>query len=281
MKPRSRIRSRWRSAGSAPPALAAAAGLLLAGGAGGPGVAAGGAEAGPVDGATETRLTVRVVAHDAKVIGSNVGGARVTVRDVATGEVLAEGVQEGSTGSTERIMLRPHRRGETLYGTEGAAAFVATLPLERPTRVEVVGEGPLGTPHAAQRASKTTVLLPGRHVEGEGLILELNGFTVRIDSVAPAAGGAGLRVRAHVEMLCGCPIEPGGLWEADRMTVEARLLAGGDPVSVSPLSYAGQTSAFAGELSAPGPGRYEIEVVASDPERANFGLARAELTIGG
>ena len=44
---------------------------------------------------TPTRVMIRVVAHDAKIIGSGVGGARVTVTEVETGRVLASGVQEG------------------------------------------------------------------------------------------------------------------------------------------------------------------------------------------
>ena len=34
--------------------------------------------------ATPTQLRVRVLAHDAKIIGSSVGGVRVTITDVAT-----------------------------------------------------------------------------------------------------------------------------------------------------------------------------------------------------
>ena len=42
--------------------------------------------------AQETRITVRVVANDAKIIGTGVGGARVIIRNAATGEVLGVGV---------------------------------------------------------------------------------------------------------------------------------------------------------------------------------------------
>ena len=38
-----------------------------------------------------TQIRVRVVSHDAKIIGSGVGGAGVVVRDPATGHVLATG----------------------------------------------------------------------------------------------------------------------------------------------------------------------------------------------
>lgn len=267
-----------------------------------------------------TRLMVRAVAKDAKVIGSGVGGAHITVRDVATGEVLVEGVQEGSTGSTEAIMLTPRLRGLTSYGVDPeAAGFLAVLPLERPTRVEITAEGPLETPHAMQRASKTMLLVPGRDVLGEGVILELNGFTVELLSpAAPAEGGpapaqaappadpAGaqlappadlapaqaarpddpvpvepgpVEVRARVTMLCGCPTEPGGMWDSDQIEIFARLLLDGEVMAETPLEYAGETSVYAGTLPDPGPGPAAVEVIAADPARANFGAVRRAIVV--
>src|SRR4030042_6984637 len=89
-----------------------------------------------------TKVTVRVVAKDSKVIGSGVGGAWVRIKNFETGEILAQGKQEGGTGETERIMVRSRRRGEIVYGTPGAAFFQAELPLERPTQIEIYTEGP-------------------------------------------------------------------------------------------------------------------------------------------
>ncbi|MGD2218492.1 MAG: hypothetical protein PVJ64_17170, partial [Gemmatimonadales bacterium] len=86
---------------------------------------------------TPTRIMIRVVAHDAKIIGSGVGGARVTVVDAETGAFLAEGVQQGGTGDTELIMSTPHARDMTVYDTEGAAGFLAELEIAEP-RVVVI-----------------------------------------------------------------------------------------------------------------------------------------------
>jgi len=72
-----------------------------------------------------TKIIVRVVSKDSKVIGSGVGGAFVRIKNLETGEILTQGKQEGGTGDTERIMVRPRRRGETLYGTPDAAFFQA------------------------------------------------------------------------------------------------------------------------------------------------------------
>src|SRR3989304_3628672 len=79
------------------------------------------AEAGP------TKGVVGATPRDAKVISSHVGGARITIRDVATGAVLAEGIQQGGSGDTRPIMQKPHARGATVYDTPNAASYVATL----------------------------------------------------------------------------------------------------------------------------------------------------------
>lgn len=224
-----------------------------------------------------TRVLVRAVSHDAKVIGSNVGGARITIHDVASGEVLASGVQKGSTGDTRTIVVEPRARGATVFDVEGTAGYTADLSLEAPTRVEITAEGPLGTPHAAQRAVKTVLLVPGVDVVGEGVILELNGFTVVIESPTERAAFDGtIPVRARVTMLCGCPIEPGGLWDADRIRVVARIVRDGEVVAEAPLPYAGETSTFAGSVPS-ADGAAELQVLAIDPARANFGIARAPL----
>jgi hypothetical protein len=151
-----------------------------------------------------TKVIVRVVARDAQVIGSGVGGALIRIKNPETGEILAEGKQEGGTGSTERIMVQPRRRGETVYGTSGSAYFEAKIPLDGPTRVEIDAEAPLGYLQAIQRGSKTLTLIPGKDVLGEGIIIELNGLIVNILSPSPKENlkrGETVSVRAEVRML--------------------------------------------------------------------------------
>jgi hypothetical protein len=154
-------------------------------------------------GGVPTKVMVRAVSRDAKVIGTKVGGVGITIRDVTTGAVLAEGIQGGGTGNTELIMIKPRARGATVYNTPGAAGFLATVRLERPTVVEVTAKGPLGTSQSTQRASKTLLLVPGQDVLGEGVLLEIHGFTVAL--LAPTKNDqpsvdSGLEVRAAVTM---------------------------------------------------------------------------------
>ncbi|MEO6258798.1 MAG: hypothetical protein ABIP63_00545, partial [Thermoanaerobaculia bacterium] len=118
----------------------------------------------------DTHVIVHVVALDAKLIGSHVGGARVTIRDADSGRLLASGIQKGETGDTKTIMKEPRVRGVSLYSTPGAAAFETTLKLSRPTRVRIRAEGPLGNAQATAQAETTLVLLPGRDLRGDGIV---------------------------------------------------------------------------------------------------------------
>jgi hypothetical protein len=230
-------------------------------------------------GAAPTNVTVRAVSRDAKVIGDGVGGVRITIRDAETGKVLATGVQTGGTGDTKRIMQEPRTRGVVVYGTDGAASFRTTLDLAHPTRVEITAEGPLKYPQAMQRASRTLLLLPGQHVEGEGLLLEIGGFIVDVPAALTADAGQPLTVRAKVTMTCGCPTEPGGLWNADHILVTARILRGAAVVHEGVLSYAGQPSTYEATLPALTAGAYTVEIIASDPQAANFGRMTSDLTV--
>lgn len=153
--------------------------------------------------ATETPVTVRVLSLDAKFIGDSMGGARVTIRDADTGELLAEGVTAGSTGDTGRLMQAPRERGAVL-ATPGSAAYEAVLDLDRPTRVEITAHGPLGQLQSAVSSSTTRWVLPGKGLaSGNGVVLELAGFAV--DVLAPPAhsvtGDQEVEVRINLVML--------------------------------------------------------------------------------
>ena len=248
--------------------------------------------------AVPTEIVVRAIAQDAKVIQSSVGGAHITIRSAETGEVLAEGVQQGGSGSTEQIMRQPHRRGVTPYATEDAARFKATLMLSEPTRVEVAAEGPLDFPQAMQRTQTTLLLVPGEHVRGSGIVLPLRGFIVELlapgDSAKDAEGNASLAtlegshtdVRARVQMLCGCPTTPGGLWDSRSIEVRAQLVdASGRVAAQAPLEYAGTTSTYEGRFALPeGAGAppdepYRLRVLATDPEKTNLGSASQRVEV--
>lgn len=232
--------------------------------------------------AKETKIMIRAVARDAKVIGEHVGGARITVRDVSTGQILAQGMQQAGTGDTDLIMNKPRARGATVYNTADASGYLAVLNLERPTVVEVSAEGPLGNTQATQRTSKTLLVVPGEDILGEGILLEIHGFIVTPLSPvadAKAAVGAPLEVRATVTMACGCPITPGGMWDANKIRVVARVVRDGRMETEVPLHYAGQPNTFAGAVPLASGGKTELDILAMDPANANFGIFRQSVAV--
>lgn len=221
-----------------------------------------------------TTVTVRALAHDAKLIP----GVDVVIADADSGDVLARGMTEGGTGDTGRLVRQPIERGAPVYAAGGAAGFTADLDLAGPRRVKITAV----QPGAGASASQTMWLAPGRDVTGNGVVLKLYGLKVGLR--APTGGaitsGEAIPVTAHVEMLCGCPVTPGGLWDADGFTVSADLMEDGDVVGSTTLDYAGEASRFSGRLPMPAPGEYTLRVLAEQPARGNFGATETGLTIG-
>ena len=233
-------------------------------------------------GAKETKIMIRAVARDAKVIGQHVGGAKITVRDTATGEVLAQGMQAAGTGDTNLIMKTPHTRGMSIYNTPDSSGFLAVLHLDKPTVVEITAEGPLGNAQATQRSSTTMLLMPGEDVLGDGIVLEIHGFIVTALTPAPDAkvkSGSPFEVRATVTMACGCPTEPDGLWDANKIRVVARLLRDGKVQSEIPMTYAGVQNTFHADVSPNITGPVELQVLAIDPASANFGMTKEAVAL--
>lgn len=234
--------------------------------------------------AEPTNITVRVLSKDAKFIGTSMGGVRVTIRDADTGELLASGLTQGGTGDTRRLMHTDAGRRWTL-SDDSAAKFSATINLDAPRRIEVEAFGPLAQAQSAQRASATQWVIPGRHISGgDGWTLELPGFAV--DVLAPPAhqsikGPTTVNVRANVVMMCGCPITPGGLWDANDYEVEGIVLRNGQQTGRVSMKYAGEPSQFAGDVEVTEPGMYEVVVYAHDPANGNTGLDRTTFNVTG
>lgn len=228
--------------------------------------------------AEPTEVTVRVLAQDSKFVGTSMGGMRIVLRDAHTGEILSTGVTEGGTGDTALIMHDDRGRRAQL-SDESAAKFTATLDLDEPRLIEAEAYGPIGQPQAAVRVLSSQWVVPGRPVTGgDGWVLHLPGLAV--DILAPPAHvrlpdkTAAVELRANVTMMCGCPIEPGGLWDADKLEVKAIVKRNGTRVAEADLAFAGETSQFAGRVPVDAPGSYEVIVFAHDRSNGNTGLDR-------
>ena len=233
--------------------------------------------------AEPTAIDVRVISKGAKFVATSMGGAEVVIRDADTGEILSHGKISGSTGDTTRIMTAriPHHDP---VSTEDAAVFHAVVDIAEPRRIEVNARGPLGQPQATNTASITQWVVPGKPVTGgDGLLLELPGFVV--DVLAPPAhlklSGASQSVslRANVCMMCGCPVTPGGLWDADTFEVAALVYHNGKKLGQTPLEYAGQASQFRAVLEISEAGAYEVVVFAYDPANGNTGVDKTTFIV--
>src|SRR5919106_1149412 len=72
----------------------------------------------------------------------------VIVRVVGHGSM-----QRGESGDQNQIMHTPRIMEEPQYSSRPSASFHATLPLQKPTVVEIAALGPLAYPEATRRVS--------------------------------------------------------------------------------------------------------------------------------
>ncbi|GAA5525822.1 hypothetical protein Maes01_02395 [Microbulbifer aestuariivivens] len=237
----------------------------------------------PVANASEPKATdivVRAKSKDAKFIGSSMGGAMVRIRDAESGEILAEGLTEGSTGNTDLIMQQPHRRHQSI--AEGAAAFRTSLMLSEPVFVTVEVLAPYIKKQARVAAQTQVWLVPGKHLDGEGLVVEIPGLVV--DVLSPQThrytqmADAPFPIRANVVMMCGCPISEGGLWDGSQMEVAALVKKDGRDFATIPLALE-DVNTFGGELQPDGPGLYQLLVYAYDPRTGNTGVDQVSFIV--
>ncbi|MBN2106801.1 MAG: hypothetical protein JW832_05190 [Deltaproteobacteria bacterium] len=236
--------------------------------------------------AVETRVVVTARARDAKFIGTSMGGALVVIRDSATGELLKKGMIAGETGSTKKMLQEPLKRGEALSDAV-SAKFETVLDLEEPRLVTIEVQAPYGQKQSMIKAATQAWLIPGKDMAGagDGIMLEIPGFSV--DVLAPQAhekmqlqnGAARIDIRANVMLMCGCPVEPGGVWDAKNYEVTALVKRNGAALMGVPMRYAGKISTFAGSFDAVDPGFYEICVYAYAPQTGNTGVDTTTIVV--
>lgn len=231
-------------------------------------------------GAQETSVMVRVQSKDAKFIGNSIGGAQVVVRDASTGEILAEGITSGSTGDTEKIMKEPRTRGKQL-ADPNTAGFLVRLNIEKPVFVTVEALAPVNKKQARVKSSTQLWVIPGKNIAGDGVVLEVPGFVV--DILSPQTHERigtteEVEITANVVMMCGCPVTPGGIWNADQYEVSAIITKDSGESNVVKLKAEEKPSTFSATTSL-SPGNYEIVVYSFDPVTGNTGLDKTNIII--
>jgi hypothetical protein len=209
-------------------------------------------------------------------IGTSMGGANIIIRDVESGAILAEGRTHGDTGSPATVIQEPRTRGERLSDSS-TAKFETHLNLSEPTLVSIEAWAPSTQRQSRIKASTQLWLLPGKDVDGDGVILEIPGFAVNILSPQPAervqlSNLRSVPITLNVVMMCGCPVTPGGIWDANQFEVAGIVKHNGIPVDTVSFVYGGKPSTFQGNLELHGPGSYEIQTYAFDPQTGNAGV---------
>jgi hypothetical protein len=236
----------------------------------------------PVD----TEVIVRVVGHGSMVLGDEVGGARVTITDVATGRLLASGLQRGEAGDQNQVMRTPRIMEEPRYSTRPSGSFHATLPLEKPTMVEIAAQGPVAYPEAMKKVSTTVLLLPGKDLTNDGIVLPLYGFIVQIEQ--PKAGQPQMAkqdgtLQASIRTLSGSPLRPHGDWDSRKVEIYGEVIVGDRVVERLQLFYAGNKALFEAPFTVPAiheaPNGMTLRVVAADRAGGHFGLGKADYPV--
>ncbi|GKS58954.1 hypothetical protein YTPLAS18_24810 [Nitrospira sp.] len=240
----------------------------------------------PLNEKLATHVTIRVVGHGSLALGREVGGAKVTITDLETGQLLATGLQQGEAGDQNLIMRTPHVMREPVYSSAPSAAFTTTLYLDAPTRVEIAAQGPMGYPISAQRVAHTTWLIPGQHMSGDGVVLELYGYLVRIE--APPEGESliakeDVTLRASVRTLAGTPVQPHGDWDARSVSIFGEVMIGGRVIERLQMFFSGERSVFEAPFFVPtahdAPDGITLRVVAANAADGNVGVAEANYPV--
>ncbi len=229
-----------------------------------------------------TTILVRVVAYGAMVLGREVGGARVTITDVETKQILATGIQQGEAGDQNQIMRTPHLMDEPLYSSRPSASFTTTLELRRPTLVEVTAEGPLAYPASLRRTTKTVLLIPGQDLTGDGIVLQLNGYLVQIESPVPGEpliAKDDVKLRASIRTLSGTLVRPHGDWDARKLRIYGELLIGERVIERLQMFYSSDHAKFEAPFFVPSPmdapNGIMLRVIAVEVSSGNSGAGTA------
>ncbi len=234
----------------------------------------------------QTTILVRVVAHGSMVLGKNVGGARVTITDVATKQILADGIQQGEAGDQNQIMRTPRLMEEPRYSSRPAAAFTATFDLLHPTLVEVTAEGPLAYPASSQRASTTVWLVPGQDTTNDGIVLHLYGYILQIEHPKPGEpliAKDDVILRASVRTLSGALVRPHGDWDSRKIHIYGELMIGDRVLERLQMFYSGERATFEAPFFVPlqkdAPDGITLRVIAADPASGNFSIGQSNYSV--
>jgi hypothetical protein len=234
--------------------------------------------------AMETKIMVRAKARDAKFIGTSLGGAHIIIRNKLNQRILAEGNTTGSTGNTDLIMKTPRIRGNSI-ADEQTGGFMAAVDIDEPTFVNIEVISPLNSKQAQAVVSTELWLIPGKHILGEGIVLEIPGYS--IDILKPrthqyislrSIKDTPFLFQANIVMMCGCVIDKGGVWNSDEIEVRGILKKDGKFIKNVELSLV-SANLFEGSHLISSPGNYELVLYAYHEKTGNTGVDKVNYVV--
>jgi hypothetical protein len=248
----------------------------------------------------QTPILIRVQAKCGKFLGPDAGYSQVTLRDAASGTVLAQGIASGSSGNLSSTFFPSATRSPVVTtqstGAQSlqwlsalpptippAAGFLATLDLDAPTFVELTAESLTDGKPNGHAASQTMWITPGADLTAEpGVVLVIPGLIVNV--LTADVSGTSLTVTAWVTMMCGCKIDTTLPWLPTEFAVTATV-TGTDGAQVAQAPLAFQTTSTFGTsqpISLPaGAATYTLTIAAVQPAEANVGSASTSISVGG
>ena len=225
--------------------------------------------------AQNTKIVVRTKAKDAKFIGTSMGGSLIIIKNAETGEILAQGKTDGGTGNTDLIMRTPKERYTSIGN--GAAQFEASLSISKPIFLTIEALAPVNMKDSRVFAQTQTWLIPGKSIDGEGIIIEIPGFV--IDGLYPQthqgfslASDKSIELKANIVMMCGCTISEGGLWDSNLLEVRGMVYVNGEYLKTVEFKNNGTPNTFTSDLQLDKTGSHEVIITAFDPKTNNSGV---------
>lgn len=234
--------------------------------------------------AIETKVIVRAKAKDAKFIGSSLGGAYVIIRDKTNQRILAEGLTAGTPGNTKTIMHTPRDR-YTRLADDQTGKFEAVLDIEEPVFVRIEVIAPYNHGQSQVQAVTELWLIPGKHILGDGIILEIPGFIVDVLNprthqfiTLASVKDKPLKIQANIVMMCGCLINKGGTWNGDEIEVKAIVKKDGKFLKEVTMSLI-DANLFEAATAIDAKGEYQFTVYAYHEKSGNTGVDKVNFVV--
>lgn len=165
--------------------------------------------------------------------------------------------------------------------SSGAASFAVVLDLGRPTLVSLEARAPLAHPRSQLRVTAERWLVPGEGLgNGDGWTIEMPRLVVELVArPATIRVGEAVPIEAHIALMCGCPITPGGAWDTGAYEVEALVYRQGRLVERVALPFKSSPGRFGGMLLFSAKGSHELALTARNRKTGNSGLRPPERVI--